>query len=88
MPKSRNEGISSNRMSLIIYGVDITGMKLMMSYSVYTSFLFQSKVRKDASVYTADNIFYAWGESFRVACNTTRAYASKFSGIGEVGKIF
>ena len=38
MPKSRNEDIFSSRMSLIIYGADITGMKLMMSYSVQTSF--------------------------------------------------
>ena len=38
MPKSRNEDIFLSRMSLIIYGADITGMKLMMSYSVQTSF--------------------------------------------------
>ena len=38
MPKSRNEDIFSSKMSLIICGADITGMKLMMSYSVQTPF--------------------------------------------------
>jgi hypothetical protein len=38
MPKSQSGDIFSSRMSLIIYGADITGMKLMMSYSVQTSF--------------------------------------------------